>query len=327
MPSPPAATAADRPPTPERGRLRGRGPRRGAPLILEAEAGAAAYALLDSGGGRKLERVGPYRIDRPEPQAMWPRRLPAAEWAQADALFVGASEEEEGNWRFRRRLPETFPLEHEGLRFLGRFTAFRHLGYFPEQAPHWAFMRERLGRIAGRRPRLLNLFAYTGLASLVAAGAGAEVTHVDASKRAIQWARENQREAGFEGAPIRWILDDARKFAAREGRRGRQYDGILLDPPKFGRGPKGEVWKLFEDLPEMVRLCVDLLPRRGGFIILTAYAVRASHIALEELMAECLSGRGGRLEAGELTVREEGGGRRISTSLFARWADGDGNGR
>ncbi len=276
--------------------------------------GWSDYALLDSGGGRKLERFGRYRVDRPEPQAMWMRRLPDKDWASADAVFVGDSEEGDGRWRFRDGPLETWQTGFRDVAFHGRFTPFRHVGFFPEQAPHWDWMLERL---AGRdRPRLLNLFGYTGVASLLAAAAGAEVTHVDASKKAIGFARENQALAGLQDKPIRWLVDDALKFAAREGRRGRLYDGILVDPPKFGRGPKNETWQLFENLPEMLRLCRDILAPKNAFLVLTAYAVRASFLSLHELCAEVFPEAA--LDSGELVLREQGGGRLISTSLFTR---------
>jgi 23S rRNA (cytosine1962-C5)-methyltransferase len=287
--------------------------------MLETE-GWRDYALLDSGKGRKLERYGPYRIVRPEAQAMWSPRRPESEWAAADAHFVGAGEEEsDGRWRMKKPLGETWPLDYDGIRFLGRFTAFRHVGVFPEQATHWQWL-EGLIKGAGRPTKILNLFAYTGLASLVAARAGAEVTHIDASKKAIGWARENQTLAGFGEMPIRWICEDAQKFVEREERRGNRYDGIILDPPKFGRGPKGEVWDLFPDLPKMMRACRKLLTDRPLFLILTAYSIRASFLSIDEVAAECLDGLGGRLESGELVLREEGGGRALSTSLFSRWS-------
>ena len=209
-----------------------------APLVLET-AGVRDYALLDCGHGRKLERFGALVLNRPEEQAIWTPRLAAEDWERADAIFTGDIDEEgAGRWKRRAGLEEAWTCAHGAIRFSCRFTSFRHVGVFPEQEPHWSFMRERLD--AATAPSLLNLFGYTGLASLIAAEAGAEVTHVDASKKAIAWARDNQALSGLDGKPIRWILDDALKFAAREVRRGRLYDGILLDPPKFGRGPKGE---------------------------------------------------------------------------------------
>jgi 23S rRNA (cytosine1962-C5)-methyltransferase len=290
-----------------------------APVMLET-GGWDDYALLDSGHGRKLERYGRYRIVRPEEQAIWTPRRPAAEWDSADATFVGIGDEEaDGRWRYRKPIPETWPLAYDGIGFLGRFTAFRHVGVFPEQIAHWQWMRDRIA--AARRPtRVLNLFAYTGIASLVAAKAGAEVVHIDASKKAIGWARENQASAGLEALPIRWICEDAVRFVEREQRRGSRYDGIVLDPPKFGRGPKGEVWDLFTALPTLLRACVSLLADDPLFLVLTAYSIRSSFLSIHELAAECLEARGGRLESGELVIREEGSGRGLSTSLFSRWS-------
>ena len=188
---------------------------------------------------------------------------------------------------------------------LGRFTSFRHVGVFPEQSTHWRFIEESIGRV--KHPvRMLNLFGYTGLASLVAARAGADVTHVDASKKAIGWARENQQLAGMEAKPIRWICDDAVKFCEREVRRNSKYEAIVLDPPSYGRGPKGEVWQLFEDLPRMLDLVREMMSDRPLFIILTAYSIRASFFALHEMMQETLGDSGGRLESGELVIRTQG---------------------
>ncbi|MEX6508527.1 class I SAM-dependent methyltransferase [Jiella sp. M17.18] len=290
------------------------------PSIL-AVRGSGDYELLDSGAGEKLERYGPLRVRRPENQAIWPRRLPEAEWAASDAEFTGDTDEEgTGRWRFPREpLGETWPLAFDGLSYLGRFTSFRHVGVFPEQAAHWSFAADAIGG-AGRPIRLLNLFGYTGLASLVAARAGAEVTHVDASKKAIAWARENQEVAGLTERPVRWICEDAVRYAEREVKRGSRYDAILLDPPKFGRGPKGEVWQLFDDLPYLVALTRELLSDRPLFVILTAYSIRASFYALSALMGEGFRGLGGRLEAGELLIEESGEEPRLlSTSLFCRW--------
>ncbi len=282
------------------------------PLVLTTT-GLDDYALIDSGHGRKLERFGALTLNRPEEQAMWAPRLDRATWDAADAMFTGNTDEEgAGRWKRRPGTPESWTCKHGAIRFDCRFTSFRHVGAFPEQEAHWAFMRSRLA--AAERPLLLNLFGYTGLASLIAAQAGAEVTHVDASKKAVAWARENQALSGLDDKPIRWIVDDALKFTTREVRRGRAYDGILLDPPKFGRGPKSEVWELFRDLPEMLALCRDLL-KPGGFAILTAYAIRASFLSIERLAGDVL---GAEVEAGELALEDQSGGR-LATSLFCRW--------
>jgi len=285
-----------------------------------ATEGWSNYALLDSGNGRKLERYGKYRIVRPEAQALWSPRRRRAEWEAADAIFVGIGDDEaDGRWRYRQPIGETWPMNYDGVGFLGRFTNFRHVGLFPEQVTHWDWIVSKLAA-AGRPTKVLNLFAYTGIASLLAARAGAEVTHIDASKKAIGWARENQRVAGLENLPIRWICEDAVKFVARENRRGNRYDGIILDPPKFGRGPKSEVWDVFSDLAPLLKSCRTVLAEQPLFLVLTAYSIRSSFLALHELSTECLDGIGGQLESGELVLREEGDGRSLSTSLFSRWA-------
>lgn len=329
----PAAPARDEAPPPilHAPAPEGFGPRRLAgdplrPTILET-AGWDDYALLDSGAGRKLERYGHVRIVRPEEQALWSPRLPAEVWEAADAHFTGDVEEEgPGRWRFPKPMPPVWPMRFDPVRFSCRFTSFRHTGVFPEQSAHWAFVIERLAAAAarGRRPKLLNLFGYTGLASLLAASAGAEVTHVDASKKSIQWARENQAESGLDHLPIRWICDDAQKFVAREIRRGNRYDAILLDPPKYGRGPDGEVWQLFEDLAPMLRSCRDLLVDEPLFLVLTVYAMRASYAAFHELAAEIFAPRAGRIDSGELFLTEAPAPgtdvvRRLATSLFVRF--------
>lgn len=296
---------------------------RRAPVILETQ-GWSDYALIDSGNGEKLERYGNYRIVRPEAQALWSPRRPASEWEAADAKFVGIADDEAageagGRWRYRKPIAETWPISYDGVPFLGRFTSFRHVGVFPEQATHWDWMKGLIAG-AGRPAKILNLFAYTGVASLLAAKAGAEVTHIDASKKAIGWARENQTLGHLGDLKIRWICEDAVKFVEREGRRGSRYDGIILDPPKFGRGPKGEVWDIFTSLKPLLAACVGLLSERALFLILTAYSIRASFYSIDELAAECLAERRGLLESGELVLQEEGGGRKLSTSLFSRWS-------
>lgn len=285
-------------------------------------AGFPDYALVDSGHGRKLERFGRITVDRPEPQALWRPRLPDATWTRADAAFKsekGDEEAEGGSWRHAADIPKTWPIEVMGVTVLCRLMSFRHLGIFPEQVPHWQWMIDRLANVKGERPRVLNLFAYTGAASLIAARAGAEVTHVDASKKAIQWAKENQTASKMQDAPVRWILDDARKFVAREVRRGKTYHVILVDPPKFGRGPEGEVWDLFNDCPALLKDCAQLLVPRGGSLILTAYAIRASALAFDQLCRDILRERGGTFDSGELAICGENGGYAVPTSLFTRW--------
>jgi 23S rRNA (cytosine1962-C5)-methyltransferase len=287
------------------------------------------YKLLDSGNGGKLEQVGPYRFVRPEPQALWAPVRPAAEWDSADAIFApsgGAEDDEGGRWRFNRELPQSWMLEWDDLKFVSRPTPFRHLAFFPEHSVHWRYARDWLRGHTGARAEVLNLFGYTGLASLACASAGAKVTHVDASKKAIGFARDNQREAGLDQAPIRWICDDALTFVKREIRRGRRYDGIILDPPKFGRGPDGETWKLEENLSELVDACQTLLrvepEDRGsaqGFFIATVYAVRLSFLALAQTCEQAFESARGEWQIGEMALPHEGRGLLLPTAIFARW--------
>jgi len=289
------------------------------PLKLIETAGFEDYALLDSGAGRKLERFGKIVVDRPEPQALWSPHLARATWDEAHAVFAGEDDEEKGRWRIEKPVPESWPVKVRGVTMLCRLSGFRHLGLFPEQLPHWEWMLARLAECRDERPRVLNLFAYTGAASLLAAAAGAHVTHVDASKKAIAWAKENQAASKLEDAPVRWILDDAKKFVAREVRRGKSYDLILVDPPKFGRGPDGEIWDLFTSLPSLMTDCANLLAPAQAALVLTVYAIRASALAFDQLVREVLGARGGSFESGELAIREDKGQRAVPTSLFTRW--------
>ena len=287
------------------------------PLVMEGT-GWTDYGLVDSGDGRKLERYGPHRFIRPEPQAMWSPRL--AEW-DADGEFVpGSDEEGGGRWQFDRPVPrEGWPLAWNEVRFAAQCTPFRHLGFFPDMAPVWDWMRKRL---TGRTDaQTLNLFGYTGVGTLALSACG-PVTHVDASKKSVAQARENAALSGMAERPIRWLVDDAAKFAAREVRRGKRYDGIILDPPKFGRGPEGEVWRLEEGLPPLIADCRKLLDAESRFLFLTVYAVRMSSLALAGLLAEHFADLPGTIEHGDLAVREEGeGGRLLPTAIFARWSN------
>ncbi len=285
--------------------------------------GPSNYALLDSGQGRKLERFGTIVVDRPEPQALWRRRRGPDVWGQAHAVFsASADDEEKGKWRFDRTVPESWPVELGGVTVTCRLQGLWHVGLFPEQAPHWDWMLGEIGKVSGERPRVLNLFAYTGAASLIAAAAGAEVTHVDASKKSVQWGRENQAASKLDAAPVRWIVDDAVKFTAREVRRGKVYDIILVDPPKFGRGPEGETWDLFRDLAPLLADCGKLLAPDRAALVLTVYAIRASTIAFAQLLDGVLAGHGGRFDVGELFIREHSGRYAVPTSLYTRWERG-----
>jgi len=303
------------------------------------------YELLDSGGGQKLERFGRYIFARPEVQALWAKALPSEQWQAVHASFVPSGEESGGRWKFNQPVDEKwemkyplaggFPLtlnlspdgrgeELSRLRFWAQTTSGRHLGVFPECAVHWDWMVDKIGKKARSQLgqlNVLNLFGYTGLASLAAAAAGARVTHVDASKKSISWARQNQELSGLNWAAIRWIVDDALKFVEREGRRGVKYDGILLDPPKFGRGPKGEVWEVYKALPEILRACRVVLTEKPLFVVLTLYAVKMSAIHVYEALAEMMNGYGGKLECGELVTEEKSARRLLSQAVYAHWEE------
>jgi len=282
------------------------------------------YRLLDSGDGQKLEQFGPYRFIRPEPQAMWSKALSAADWAAADGVFIAGNTEDKGRWQLSDTLPASWEMGFETVRFCALPTPFRHLGFFPEQSPHWQWTAAKITDFItaeGRAPKLLNLFAYSGVASLHAARAGAEVTHLDASKKAVAQAFDNRALSGLDAAPIRFITDDALRFVSREQRRGNRYDGIMLDPPKYGRGPKGEVWQIHENLPELLAGCRALLSDTPLLFIATIYAIRMSTTAVHAAIADSLDGLGGRIESGELALREDRpGGRAIGQALYVKWS-------
>ena len=271
------------------------------------------WALIDCGNGQKLERYGRFHVVRPEPQAMWG---PAREDWDPDATFVpGSDEEGGGRWVQHRPVPRQWELARGLVKFEASLTPFRHLGFFPDMAPQWDWMRERSGDA-----EVLNLFGYTGVGTLQLSDAGARLVHVDASKKSVEQGKENAQLSGMDGRPIRWMVDDASKFTAREVRRGRRYDGILLDPPKFGRGPTGEVWRLEENLAPLLSDCRKLLDENSRFLVLTVYAVRMSALAIGELVRQTLGDLGGNIEMGEMAVREEARGLLLPTAIFARWS-------
>ena len=288
-------------------------------IFLMVTKGFPDYALLDSGHRRRLERFGHLTVNRPEPQAIWSPHQEASVWETADATFHSHKGTPTGHWDFRRPLPETWDVRIDNTLIACKFGSFSHIGVFPEQYPHWQYITNIIRYFKNSHPHILNLFGYTGVASLLAVTAGAKVTHVDASRKAIAWGRWNQSLAGLQGAPIRWILDDARKFAAREVRRQQRYHGVLLDPPKSGHGPEGESWNLLQDLPALLQNCEHLLEPRGAFLLLTTYAMRASSLSFDCLVREIFVARGGHFESGELLLQEVRTGRVLPTSLFTRW--------
>jgi 23S rRNA (cytosine1962-C5)-methyltransferase len=300
------------------------------------------YELLDSGNGLKLERFGPYTFVRPEVQALWKRALPSTSWESAHAVFQPSGEESGGHWLLKKKVPDqwemkyslslgsypqsvTLPKESRELHFSVRTTPGRHLGVFPECASHWDWIselinsREHIQAHSGKPLNVLNLFGYTGLASLACAFAGAKVTHVDASRKSVSWAQTNQDLSGLLDKPIRWIVDDALKFVEREARRGVKYDGILLDPPKFGRGPKGEVWEIFKSLPFLLKACRAVLSDYPLFVVLTIYAVKLSAVHAWSALAEMMEGCGGVMECGELVTQEKSTQRLLSQAVYVRW--------
>lgn len=284
-----------------------------APGIRTAIGGMAGYELIDSGRRCKLERFGPVTVIRGEPKAWWEPVLPPREWDRAQAVH-----DEDSGWDLRPGCPREWELHDGPLTFLARISdTSKHLGLFPEQSPHWRAIREA----AAPGARLLNLFGYTGAATLAAAAAGWHPTHVDASKPAVAWARDNQAASGLAGHPIRWIIEDAMKYVRREIKRGSRYDGILLDPPAFGRGPDGNVWKVERQLPELLDLCRQALTDRPRLLILTTYNIEASSLMLRNLLADLMAPFGGRIEAGELALSHSAApARLLPLSIYARWS-------
>lgn len=275
------------------------------------------YAVLDTGDGEKLERWKDVILRRPDPQVIWPKANPSL-WEKADAWYR-RSETGGGTWTFFRQLPERWVVVLGDLRFYVRPTGFKHTGLFPEQAANWAFMRERIERAAshGAPVKVLNLFAYTGGATLACAAAGAQVTHVDAAKGMVQWAKENRDLSGIPAERTRFIVEDAKTFVQRELRRGNRYDGILMDPPSYGRGPNGEVWKLEDELYGLVSLCAQALSDTPAFLLINGYTTGFAASVLGNVASRCMGGRG-HTESGELALAVEDGSV-LPCGATARW--------
>lgn len=276
------------------------------------------YALLDSGEEEKLERFGAYTTIRPDPQALWKKRLPKNIWDNADATYerTGAT----GAWKFRRPLPESWTISIGDISAIIRLTSFKHTGLFPEQLPNWEWA-EKLIKNAGRPISVLNLFGYTGGATLSAARAGASVCHVDSSKKALEWARANAQASNLSDAPIRWMMEDALTFVQREVKRGNHYDAIIMDPPSFGHGPKDEIWKIERDFLPLFDACLALLSDKPLFFILNGYASGYSSLVFAHNLNTLRVARGGVIEHGELSIFETGAhGRKLPAGIFARWS-------
>lgn len=306
-------------------------------LITKPQEG---YALLDSGREEKLERYGDILLARPDPQALWEKRLGEGDWAKAQGRFERTGKE--GKW-IENNLPKEWQIQFQDLTFLIKPTSFKHTGLFPEQAANWEWMqrvlREKSGgdsasdgrgsedfpqespvpRQASSPVRVLNLFGYTGGATLAAASAGAEVTHVDASKTAVAWARENAKLSGLDDKPIRWIVEDVLVYLTREIKRGSKYDAIIMDPPAFGHGPNDELWKFEEHFLELMKLCQRLLSDKPLFVLINGYAAGYSPLAFAYNLDSFVKKFGGSIEYGDVAIAEEGSDRILPCGIFARW--------
>ncbi len=285
-------------------------------LQIEPSTGWQDYRLLDSGDGKTLEVFGPYRLIRPEPQVIWKKSQPEL-WKTAHAVRVEESKEFGGRWEMLRPMEKSWQMAYKSLRFQAQITSSRHIGVFPEQSTHWDWLMKHI-QGAPKPFKVLNLFGYTGMATLAATQAGAEVTHVDSSKHALTWAAYNLKLSGLANQPIRWMAEDALKFAQREARRGNKYQGLVLDPPKFGRGKNGQVWDFFKKMPDLIEACRQILADNADFVILTAYAIAASALVPAQAVREMV-GTSGQLETGELVIQEESAGHILSHALYARW--------
>ncbi len=277
------------------------------------------YELIDSGLGEKLERYGDIIVCRPDPQALWHKNLSQEEWDKADATF--SRDALKAKWHKKPNVPDEWPIELGDLKLWVSLTAFKHTGLFPEQESNWQWTRELIEKAttAGRKISVLNLFGYTGGATLAAAKAGAEVCHVDGSKAAVTWARENAELSGLAEKSIRWILDDARTFVLREVGRGNKYDAIIMDPPAFGHGPKKELWKIENDFLPFLDSCKKILSDNPLFILINGYASGYSAIGYENNLVHMMHEYGGSLQKGELTIKESRSDRLLPSGIFARW--------
>lgn len=267
------------------------------------------YELLDSGNEEKLERFGEVVFSRPDPQALWEKKNPDL-WKTADATYT--RDQKEGKWIFKNKIPESWNVEYAGLSFIIKPTAFKHTGLFPEHASNWEWLR----KVTPAGGEVLNLFGYTGGATLACAQAGAKVVHVDGSKSAVTWARENAELSKLADKPIRWIVEDVRVFVEREIKRGRKYDGIIMDPPSFGHGANKELWKIEHDFLPLIENCKKLLSDSPSFFLINGYAAGYSPIAYANNLLDL---KGGSIEKGELTIQEKDGGRLLPCGIFARW--------
>ncbi len=314
-------------------------------MILESLKNKWDFELLDTGEGYRLERWGEVILSRPDPQIIWSKSLPEAEWDKAWAVFIAGGGEEKGRWQIKKPFPSSWSISFKDTKFQLKLSPFKHTGIFAEQAAQWEWMintisklKDQKSKFEDQRLKILNLFAYTGGATMVLAKAGCQVTHVDASKPAITWANENYKlnfnsEASkispsnnrrpmaspTADTNVRWMLDDAVKFVKREIKRGVKYEGIIMDPPAFGHSPSGKTWKFNNDVPGLLKDCVELLSPDAQFLLINAYATNSSALAINNLLEDKLKNRPGKVEFGELCL-EQKSGRKISTGIFTRWS-------
>ncbi len=292
-------------------------------MLLETFKDFGDFELLDTGSGFRLERWGDVILQRPDPQIIWEKSLPDAQWDKAWAVYrsrgkhAESNTEERGNWEIKKPMPRPWMVVFDNVKFSLKLSPFKHTGLFAEQAAQWEFMSDKL-KVTSDKLKILNLFAYTGGATMVLAKAGCIVTHVDASKPAITWANENHKLNNLPADSVRWILDDCVKFVKREVKRGAKYDGIIMDPPAFGHSPTGKTWKFNDDLPGLLNDCVQLLSEEAKFLIINGYATNSSALALNNLLADALQSKPGKVEFGELCLKQKNS-RMISTGIFARW--------
>ncbi len=284
---------------------------------------SADYELIDSGSGEKLERFGKFVLSRPDPQALWDKTLSEEEWKKADMSFLvdGASK----GWRKNsHEIPSEWQIHFDELTFNIKPTSFKHTGIFPEQESNWKWTKEKIkdqiSKIKDKPVKILNLFGYTGGATIAALSTGAEAVHVDGSKATVNWAKENAQASGLDKRPVRWLIDDARKFVTREIKRENKYDGIVMDPPSFGRGAKGEVWNIEDDVAPLIEQCFKILTDEPVFFLINGYASGYSSRAYYNLLTPLVKKYGGNIEFGELTIEESKGGRLLPCGIFARWS-------
>jgi len=280
------------------------------------------YALLDSGNMQKLERIGPYTLVRPAPQAIWRQRLPAEEWQKADGVYTRTTEGD-GQWTWRQKVTRDFEILFNNLVFQVKLTNFGHMGLFPEQVENWEWLRQkirrRMQRTNDRNFYVLNLFAYTGGSTMAASQGGAHLVHLDAAKGVVDWARKNTHLSRLHERPIRWLVDDALKFVRREERRGNSYQGIILDPPSFGRGPQGEVFKIEDDLVPMLEACKSILAKDALFVLYSCHTPGFTPVTLQNQLDDMVGEREGKLQCGEMTIPDSSG-RLLPSGTYARWS-------